>query len=68
MDRTHEVLILRNSFVFRLNVFLNQSRDKRVASDFDLGFGDRTVSKSPIFDIAQVRALQPDIIISWNGI
>ena len=75
MNCTHKVLILGHSFVRRLNVFLHQSRDRRTVPGFDLssvdlsflGVGGRTVPKTLQFDIAKVKALQPEIIILELG-
>ena len=75
MNCTHKVLILGHSFVRRLNVFLHQSHDRRTVSDFHLssvdlsflGVGGRTVPKTLQFDIAKVKALQPEIIILELG-
>ena len=75
MNCTHKVLILGHSFVRRLNVFLHQSHDRRTVPDFGLssvdlsflGVGGRTVPKTLQFDIAKVKALQPEIIILELG-
>ena len=75
MNCKHKVLILGHSFLRRIHVFLHQSHDRRTVPNFDLpladlsfiGIGGRTVPKTLQFDIAKVKALQPEIIILELG-
>ncbi|XP_078363441.1 uncharacterized protein LOC144647517 [Oculina patagonica] len=75
MDQQTKVLILGHSFVRRFKLFVSEGIDERTYPDLDLsavdlhflGIGGRTVPKTRSFDLEDVRALQPEIVILEIG-
>lgn len=76
MENKPRTLIMGHSFVRRFKHFVTTPTDKRVALDLSLrekcqvhihGIGGRTISKLIKFDLGQIQAIKPQLIVLELG-